>query len=109
MGSEAKNDGIVGERKQPIPGKGGRWWWFAEKRNRRAHSLSPSAGTCRGSPTLFSDIDTELARCRTAAPTSLAHARAPRTFPECPLTPFDQDTHAHAEAALVLSRLWASG
>jgi hypothetical protein len=24
---------VVGERKQPIPGKGYRWWWFAEEKN----------------------------------------------------------------------------
>jgi hypothetical protein len=40
-GVRLKNDGIVGERKQPIPGKGGRWWW-SEKRESDvlAHPLS---------------------------------------------------------------------
>ena len=62
-GVRLKSDEIVGERKQPVPGKGGRWWWFGEKRNRRAHSPSlPRPAHAAVLPRSRSDTDTGLAR-----------------------------------------------
>jgi hypothetical protein len=61
-----KIDEIVGERRQPIPGKGVRWWWFGEKgKSTRSLSLTlprPAYAATFPRPPSSAHTNVELAR-----------------------------------------------